>query len=265
MLKTRVLSAIMLVLIFGAGLIYGGLFWWTLLLFISFLGYHEFSVAIRDNADGLYETDLLELSGFLCMIFYYISLYMNPEREKMPGMLIGAAVIYMVVFVAFYPEYDTASVMSSFFGLIYIPFMFSFLYLIREGAYGITGILAVVLSSWICDTFAYFTGVSFGKHKLTPVLSPHKSVEGAVGGTIASIIGGVILALLTHGTIWKFVILTGTGAVASQFGDLFASGLKRSRGIKDFGDLIPGHGGVLDRFDSGILAAPVVYYILMYF
>ncbi len=265
MLKTRVLSAILLVLIFGAGLFYGGLFWWTLLLFISFLGYHEFSAAIRDKAEGLHETDLLELSGFLCMIFYYIFLYMHPERGKMPGMLIGAAVIYIAVFVTFYPEYDTASVMSSFFGLIYIPFMFSFLYLIREGKYGITGILAVVICSWVCDTAAYFTGVSLGRHKLAPVLSPNKSVEGAVGGTVASIIGGVILALLTGGTIWKFVILTGAGSVASQFGDLFASGLKRSRGIKDFGDLIPGHGGVLDRFDSVIFAAPVVYYILMYF
>lgn len=262
MLRTRVISAIVLVALLGAGLFYGGLLWWVLLLFISAVGYHEYCMAIRKIPVGeKYEMALPEMAGYLCTVFYYILILINPKPEYMLYTLVGTAILYMVLFVALFSEYDNTRIIKDYFGFLYVPLMISFLYLLRIRENGITGILLVVISSWICDTFAYFTGRAFGKHKLAPKLSPKKSVEGSVGGTIASILVGALLAHLTGNNMMVFATMTGAGAVVSQFGDLFASGIKRNQGIKDFGNVIPGHGGILDRFDSVIITAPVIYII----
>ncbi len=265
MLKTRVLSAIVLVAVLGAGLISGGLLWWVLLLFISLVGYHEFCMAIRNNAEAeegksrLYEMASPEIIGFLCTILYYGMILMTGKMEYAIYTIVFTCVLYMISFVAHFPEYDNSFVIRCFFGFLYVPFMISFLYFLRNREHGLTEVLLVVISSWICDTFAYFTGRAFGKHKLAPLLSPKKSVEGAVGGTLFSILFGALLAFITGGSIGVYAAVAGMGAVVSQFGDLFASGIKRNQGIKDFGNVIPGHGGILDRFDSVIITAPVIY------
>ena len=88
-----------------------------------------------------------------------------------------------------------------------------------------------------------------------------KSIEGAVGGTIAAALVGMLLGFLIHENIMIYGVITGVGAVISQFGDLFASGIKRNFGLKDYGTLIPGHGGILDRFDSLIIVSPVIYFL----
>jgi len=275
MLKTRVFSAVVLVAILGAGLYYGGLLWWVLLLFISITGYSEFLRAVRripagkdpaalsspqfSGKEPLYETALPEIAGYLCTVGYYVVILLSRRYEYMLYTIVISVVVFMICFVARYPEYDNVRIIRDFFGFLYIPFMLSFLYLLRLRENGLTEVLLVVISSWICDTFAYFTGRAFGKHKLAPVLSPKKSVEGAVGGTMFAALFGGILALITHGNIAVFAVVAGAGAVVSQFGDLFASGIKRDQGIKDYGKVIPGHGGILDRFDSIIITAPVIY------
>lgn len=130
----------------------------------------------------------------------------------------------------------------------------------------------IFLCSWGCDTCAYCVGVLIGKHKMSPKLSPKKSVEGAVGG----IVGSMLLTLLYA---WVFraqmqiqtqemillALISGVGALISMVGDLAASAVKRNYEIKDYGKLIPGHGGILDRFDSVIFTAPVIYYLAEYF
>ena len=128
------------------------------------------------------------------------------------------------------------------------------------------------LCSWGCDTCAYCVGVLIGKHKMSPKLSPKKSIEGAVGG----VVGSMLLTLLYT---WIFrtqmqietremfllALIGGVGALISMVGDLAASAVKRNYEIKDYGKLIPGHGGILDRFDSVIFTAPVVYYLAEFF
>ena len=121
----------------------------------------------------------------------------------------------------------------------------------------------IFLAAWICDTFAYFTGKFFGKHKLIPEISPKKTVEGAIGGVVFT-----LLTLIGYGCLIKFafkindisfvhfVILGLVLPVVSQIGDLIASCIKRQYDVKDFGNVFPGHGGVLDRFDSPMLVAP---------
>ena len=130
----------------------------------------------------------------------------------------------------------------------------------------------IFISSWICDTCVYFTGVFLGKHKAFPVLSPKKTWEGCVGGVLGGIILGIVFAII-FGSKLSFLsspvptvaITVMVSSVLSIVGDLAASAIKRENGIKDYSNLIPGHGGIMDRFDSVIYVAPVVYYMLRLF
>lgn len=262
MLGTRVLSAVMLVLIIGSSLFFGGPLWWALLLFISIIGYIEYLKAIRRIPEnGRLSPAAPDYAGFFCMTAYYLILLLKPEIQYLYYTVMGAVILFMVVFVFCFEKYEATEVMAVFFGFLYIPVMISFMYLIRIRDRGLTEVLLVFISSWICDTFAYFTGVAIGRHKLAPVLSPKKSIEGAVGGTIAAALVGMLLGFLIHENIMIYGVITGVGAVISQFGDLFASGIKRNFGLKDYGTLIPGHGGILDRFDSLIIVSPVIYFL----
>ncbi|MBQ8496861.1 MAG: phosphatidate cytidylyltransferase [Clostridia bacterium] len=152
--------------------------------------------------------------------------------------------------------------------VFYIIFGFMSIALLRRqtemGAY-LYGL--VFIGAWMTDTGAYFVGVLFGKHKLIPEVSPKKTVEGAFGGILGCIIGFVLygfiiqkVAVLTVNYL-MLVLLAVVISIVSQFGDLIASYVKRECGIKDFGFIFPGHGGVLDRFDSIIAVAPAIYFI----
>ena len=128
------------------------------------------------------------------------------------------------------------------------------------------------ISAFGCDTGAYFSGYFLGKNKLCPALSPKKTVEGAIGGIVTA----SVLCLLYGLWINRFYPIVGVnvlllcglvgffGSILSEIGDLAASSVKRQVGIKDYGNLLPGHGGVLDRFDSVILTTPVLYYIMLF-
>ena len=119
----------------------------------------------------------------------------------------------------------------------------------------------VVITAFGTDIMAYFTGYAFGKHKLCPNISPKKTIEGSVGGTLGSIIlCGVFGAIFAQDLLIHCLIVGLLGGVISQFGDLTASIFKRKMGIKDYGNLIPGHGGILDRFDSVLFTGPLVFY-----
>ncbi len=151
-------------------------------------------------------------------------------------------------------------------GLFYVPLLLGHMLLLHDHAHGKAWIFFVMFLVMASDSCAYFSGIRFGRRKLYPAISPNKSVEGALGG----LAGGVLAALLVRA--WFFPELTygdcvflgaGLGA-ASQIGDLFESMLKRSFDVKDSGNLIPGHGGILDRLDSLLFAYPLAYYYAAY-
>lgn len=147
---------------------------------------------------------------------------------------------------------------------IIVSFAFGCLESTLNGSNGIYYLLLLLNFSSICDMGAYFVGSSIGKHKLCPEISPKKTVEGAIGGIASSIIVSLIL-VLCFGMAQKLIVtllLTIPLCVLGMIGDLFASAIKRSVGIKDYGALIPGHGGVLDRVDSILMLAPVVYILM---
>ena len=155
------------------------------------------------------------------------------------------------------------------FGVVYVAVMLSCIYELRILDKGVYLVWLVFLASWGCDTCAYCVGKLIGKHKMTPKLSPKKSVEGGIGGVAGAAILGAVYGLAIAGKmgdgshIASFAVICAAGGLISMVGDLAASAIKRNHDIKDYGHLIPGHGGILDRFDSVILIAPVIYYLAL--
>lgn len=136
---------------------------------------------------------------------------------------------------------------------------------------GIYLVWLVVISSWGCDTCAYCAGVTMGKHKMAPTLSPKKTVEGAVGGAVGAMLLGCLFAFVFGRYLTElgnpYLACGGAcliAALISQVGDLAASAIKRNHNIKDYGNVIPGHGGILDRFDSTLFTAPAIYFALTF-
>jgi len=150
-----------------------------------------------------------------------------------------------------------------------IPYMLSALIALKCMPYGHLFVLIPIVAAFMTDSGAYFIGVAFGKTKPFPTISPNKTVEGYIGGTIAGILGmllyGIILSYTTPLTIvFPILIIYGIlGAIVTELGDLTFSFIKRKCGIKDYGKLIPGHGGALDRFDSMTFCAPTIYLLTL--
>lgn len=150
-----------------------------------------------------------------------------------------------------------------------IPYLFTSLVRIRQMEEGRLFILAPFVLAFLSDTGAYFTGIKFGKHKLAPTISPKKTVEGMVGGVLGAIFGMILYGLVMQFVFnfrinYLYAVIYGVlGSLTAVFGDLSFSVIKRQTGIKDYGNLIPGHGGILDRFDSMIFVGPLAEILLI--
>jgi phosphatidate cytidylyltransferase len=157
-------------------------------------------------------------------------------------------------------------VSASVFALAYLPLMALFVALMLATPNGDRRVLLFVILTVSCDTFAYFAGIAFGKHLLAPGISPKKTWEGLGGSAVACLAAGAIgLPLLLHGRLWQGLLLGAAAVAASTLGDLTESMMKRDLQIKDMGSLLPGHGGFLDRIDSLLMMAPVVWLLLAAF
>jgi len=169
-------------------------------------------------------------------------------------------------------KYRMEDAAHTLFGIVYIPFLLSFVLMIRNMNRGFEYIWLVIIGASVTDIFAYFAGTLFGRRRIIPAISPKKTVEGAIGGAL-----GCMIVMLVYGELvisrsgaipvapYHFALMGILCGVLSQIGDWAASSIKRSAGIKDFGRLIPGHGGMLDRCDSFLFVAPVVYFYISLF
>lgn len=154
------------------------------------------------------------------------------------------------------------------FGAVYVGYLMS--YILRLRALGIApgnvpgpeAALLVVFSVWAADTAAYFVGLAAGRRKLFPGVSPNKSIEGAVGGVAAGVLAGLTCGAAFHLTLPMAAVVGGLCAIASVLGDLWESAIKREVGVKDAGGILPGHGGMLDRFDGLLFAMAIAYYTM---
>ena len=261
MFKTRLLSGILLVIIALATIISGGDVLFATLLMISFIGMTEIYRVLEISGT------LLGGAGYVAAVAYYFLIRMG-RTDLIVMLTIAFLILLMMIYVFTYPKYRSEQVMLAFFGLFYVAFMLSYVYQIRMLPQGAFIVWLVFLCSWGCDTCAYCVGMLFGKHKMAPKLSPKKSIEGAVGGVIgAALLGAAYAAIVnrvatgTDASVIQYAIICAVGALISMVGDLAASAIKRNHDIKDYGTLIPGHGGILDRFDSVIFTAPIIYYM----
>lgn len=184
------------------------------------------------------------------------------------GLLLIAVVGLFAVLLRRHDVMHFHQVVCGLFGAVLLPYLLLALIRIFQMEKGQYLVLLPLLAAWGSDTFAYFAGRFFGKHKLAPVISPKKTVEGAVGGVLGGIICVLIFTIILDMTFgfalpyWAAAVLGAVGAAIGQIGDLSFSVIKRQTGIKDYGHIFPGHGGVLDRFDSVIFVAPVVELVL---
>lgn len=264
MFKTRLLSGIVLVALALILIITGH----EVLLFatmgISCIGQFELYRVFK------VEKSVPALTGYAATIIYYCSLEWNFIPDSMI-LFMGFLILLMFVFVLAYPKYHTNQVLAVFFGFFYVSVMLSFVYRLRTLERGLYLAFLVFLCSWGCDTCAYCVGKLIGKHKMSPKLSPKKSIEGAIGGVAGSALLTALYCLvfrsqmgLTAGEIGILALIAAIAGLISMVGDLTASAIKRNYDIKDYGHLIPGHGGILDRFDSMIITAPIIYYLAVY-
>ncbi len=263
---TRLGSGIVLVALVAAACWFGGWPLWLFVMLIGYIGLYEFyRVFSVRPASGLGAAGVLGTAIWMAGVRQAAGAGLTAGAEGMWLSLMVAFLLILAVYVFTFPRYDTQQAMAAFFGIVYVPVMLSFIYQTRMLKDGIYLVWLIFFCSWGCDTCAYCVGVLFGKHKLAPVLSPKKSIEGAVGGIVGAVVLGAAYAVLTDAPAAVYAVICAVGAVASQIGDLAASAIKRQHGIKDYGKLIPGHGGILDRFDSVIVTAPMIYILAILF
>lgn len=264
MFKTRLLSGIVLVIIALATILCGGPVLFTTLLCVSLIGMQELYKATGVKKEDF---DLLEIVSYVGVAIYYFVMWQLPGTFHMLALIL-CLLFLMFVYVFTYPKYQADQIMAAMFGIIYVGVMLSYVFQTRILSGGKFLVWLIFLCSWGCDTCAYCVGVLFGKHKMAPVLSPKKSVEGAVGGVAGAALLGALYAWAISGYVGDashtpliYAIICAIGALVSMVGDLAASAIKRQQNIKDYGTLIPGHGGILDRFDSVIFTAPIIYFL----
>lgn len=266
MFMTRLMSSAVLVVIALVTILQGGYLLAAVLFVLAQIAYRELLKACKLAQEGrLTPFDILGAAGISA---YYLLMVYVENKIFLFLALITILVAFMFLYVFTFPKYKAEQIMCAFFCVAYAPAMLSFIYLVRSLPYGIYTVWMIFISSWICDTCAYVVGMLIGKHKLAPILSPKKSIEGALGGIAGSALVGALYAYFVVEPViseqkvtWIFVLISAVGAVISQVGDLSASAIKRNHEIKDYGKLIPGHGGVMDRFDSVIFTAPMIYFL----
>ena len=276
----RIVTSVVGLPFLGLFLINGGLALRLALIFVAALGMYEFyrvfigSYRAWTNVHGL----------VLAAIFAAMYFAELPDLYGASGMLTSLALLIMVcciLAVVFHESITvpdivfrgTSGIVNAAITLVsffYIAYMLGFVSLVREAPGGVYLVWLIFISAWGTDTCAYFTGRTMGRRLLCPHLSPSKTVEGAVGG----VVGASALAMLyglaishffqytVYTEILTFGLFSAAAAVLSIFGDLTASAIKRHAGVKDFGSIFPGHGGVLDRFDSVLFTAPTIYIMM---
>lgn len=255
---TRIIAALALLPLFIFILI-GGLPLYIAEIVILAIALREFYKAF--NAKDIHP---IQNIGYIFVAYLALKNIVNLGIEY-TYVVIFALFIYSITYILRCKN-NIIDIAITFFSIFYVAISIDFIVLtINSFEKGTIYVWTIFIVAFLTDTFAYFTGYLFGKHKLIPKVSPKKTIEGSIGGVVGSTIGCIVFGYLFNLDMTAMIIIGSIGSVIAQFGDLFASSIKRYVGIKDYGKLIPGHGGVLDRFDSVILVAPFVYYAIILF
>lgn len=274
-MKQRILVAVV-----GIPLLLAVLCWapdWAtalLLAALSVIAAHELLTAVCGAEKAKRWTALPAVTGALVIAAVYFSgeRYAASPAETVLRWLIAAAVLALLLASVLTYGKPGALVLQdvcamAIAGLV-IPWAFSCVLQLRMLPHGAGLVLMPLVAAFCSDSAALFTGMACGKHKMAPLVSPHKTVEGALGGIAGGVVGMVIFRIVFYFCtlvplhIGWCVVIGLAGALMGELGDLSFSVIKRQVGIKDYGRLLPGHGGVLDRFDSVLFAAPMIWMIV---
>lgn len=271
----RLRSSIVLTVIMVTVIVLGGYVLLGTLFVVSLIGMMELMRAV-----DVHKKPIAAVAYVAASIWYFLNLLnYNALRsfgsgEFADSTLLLQIAVYIIVLLAFYvfsyPKYNSEQVTMVFFSLFYVAVTLSYIFRVRISDGGQYTVWLIFLGSWGADVSAYMVGRQIGRHKIVPVLSPKKSLEGFIGGVAGAVLFGVIYSLIFknqltehfNNPVLAFAVITGVSSVVSMIGDLAASAIKRDRQIKDYGRLIPGHGGIMDRFDSVIFIASIVYFLL---
>ena len=255
-MKTRVLSGLIMLPLLVILLI-GGYVLFVACLLIGIMGVREFY-------NGFHAMDIKPNFGIACVAavaLYVIDLFTEDASWYMVWLFGVVLVSLLYLFNIEHRKLEDA--MATITGIVYVVFFSFHVTLVEQTQYGIL-IWLIIITAFGTDIMAYFTGFALGKHKLCPKISPKKTIEGSIGGILGSVIlSGLFGYFFVPDILLHCIIIGVLGGIVSQFGDLTASIFKRKMGIKDYGNLIPGHGGILDRFDSVLFTGPMVYYYIV--
>ena len=267
----RLISGIVLLVIAIATMAFGDIPLAAILFIISLIAYRELT-KVMGAAGQEKSFNALETVGYGGITAYYMVCYFVAMKGA-DGLLLMAVIMAvflgeLLAYVLKFPKYQAQQVTAAYFAFLYAPIMLAFVFLTRELPQGLYLVWLILISSWGCDTCAYVVGMLIGKKKIFPLLSPKKSLEGCIGGVVGTmIIAGLYGYFFVEANFPDkrvaplIAVICGIGAVCSMVGDLAASAIKRNHNVKDYGNLIPGHGGIMDRFDSMIVTAPLVYFL----
>lgn len=252
----RVVSSIVGLLILIAPVVFGGGLLKAAVAIVTIIGMAELYRAFGPLKP-------MHFLGFGAAVIHMVFLSPYGFLPALPILLMGSSLIMLI---ARHKTHEPKDAAINLLGFFYIAATLSSIYLLRATDYGSFHVWLIFISAWGCDTGAYFCGRAFGRKKLAPALSPKKTLEGAIGGTIiaAALAGAYGYVLYSMGILYGHYILIYSAialvcSIFGQLGDLAASAIKRHNNIKDFGSIMPGHGGVLDRFDSIIFTAPLAF------
>lgn len=244
-------------------LLLGGIYLKLFVLAVSLIGMYEFYKVLK--VKGM---NPMSYAGYILCIIYYFTM---GSYEGFNYVFFALILFLMILFCIpiFDTKYNFIDVSVTIMGFMYVAVFFSFIVLTSYKQFGYYFVWLIFISSWTCDTAAFYSGKFFGKRKLCPKVSPKKTVEGAIGGLIGSAVSCTLFGMfvISQGVtvpLFHFALIGTLCGVFSQFGDLTASTIKRYLGVKDYSSLIPGHGGILDRFDSILFSALVVFYYLTF-
>lgn len=253
-MKTRIISGIVMGAIVAAVLAVGYL-WNTTVITVA-IGF----LAVVAVYELLHNA--VKIESKLCLIGAAVFVFLNSLALLSSVESLILAVIYFVYAAACtlknHKEFSMAHILGACFAPVALSTAFNFLNYIIISEKNIYYLLLLFNFSSVCDMGAYFVGVTLGKHKLCPEISPKKTVEGAVGGILSSMVVTIIIYFIFKKAFFAPLLLTIPFCILGMIGDLFASAIKRSVDLKDYGNLIPGHGGILDRLDSILMIAPVM-------
>ena len=284
-MKKRIISAVIAIIALIFIMMQPPLVMGITVFAVSLIALYEFYQSVRKVE--FYPVRVVGFFSCIMFLLYIISYSFAPNLSEtklgaLSKTLFQRNIVFLIIYIVIFylmmqlifnkKRFSLDDIAVTLLGVIYVPFLLSFVFLIRCMDNGFELVWIIFVGTFSTDVFAFFTGKLFGRKKLLPEVSPNKTVAGAIGGVIGSIVCttafGYFYVNLYEGVnlqFYQYILIGLICGVIAQVGDWAASAIKRSVGIKDFGHIMPGHGGLLDRIDSLLFTAPAIYFYLQFF